>query len=429
MAVLRGLSQIGSLALIAFAAIGCASKRAEPTRPETPVAGTGAPASTLAGRVAVVPPLDVGERMDDDAGPPDLGPCHGGVLVRSGSVFVCDCSSAPQAGPFCDGELASDDDAGVADPIQRVRNVSTYNYTTCALMEDRTARCWGRNDHGDLGDGTRTTSPRPVRVQQLSQVQQLDVGLLHACAVIDDGTLRCWGNNSNYMLHDGSDNDRSIPVTARFLNDVIQVSVGATQTCVRHRDNTLECWVDPDPTGVLAGNGQTDVVDVEAGYYITAAWLSDGSVRSWGGHKLSGDLAEGTIKRVTSGYGFVCVLRDNGTVHCSGFPAGSGKIAGLSSVIDISAGFEHICALLQDGTLRCWGENGRGQVGDGSYDDRDTPSPVANLDHVVEVTCGREHSCARKDDGSVYCWGGNTYGQLGNGSTLDTSVPAAVRGL
>jgi hypothetical protein len=134
------------------------------------------------------PPSAAGDELDDDAGQSDGDPCHGGVLVRSGSVFVCDCSSAAQAGPLCDGEPALDDDADTVDPMERVLSVSTSNYTTCAAMESRTVRCWAETTTETWVTAPAPPLPSPCACQRLSQVQQLDVGLLNACAVIDDGT-------------------------------------------------------------------------------------------------------------------------------------------------------------------------------------------------------------------------------------------------
>jgi hypothetical protein len=441
-----------------FAAIGCVKTTAAGA--ESGTAGRASDAE--AGRAATKPTQDqdVAPRTPDmkmplprppmqaepitrDAGSSqsDGGPCNGGRLIRQGSGFVCDCSDAPQAGPFCDGALSADDDAGVGElSSARALSISADSYYTCALLENHSVRCWGDNGFGTLGDGTRSDSAVPVAVKELGGVTQLDLGLLDACAVIEDGSLRCWGNNDGDRLRDGSNNNRNIPVVAQGLDDVIQVSLGESQSCVRHRDNRLECWMPVERQGLLDGNGSTDVVDVEAGYFITTAWFADGHVRSWGEHTLPPSAADETITRVSSGYGFVCALTDGGRVYCSGWnqegqlgtgttgTEGDGTVSGLNGVVDIAAGFEHACALLQNGTVRCWGQNERGQLGDGSNDDRPAPSAVSGLDRVAEVACGREHCCARTNEGRLYCWGNNDHGQLGDGTTTDRSAPVAVRG-
>ena len=64
---------------------------------------------------------------------------------------------------------------------------------TCALLSDGTARCWGDNDYGQLGDGTTTDSHTPVAVSGLSNAVAIAAGGYHTCALLSDGTARCWG--------------------------------------------------------------------------------------------------------------------------------------------------------------------------------------------------------------------------------------------
>jgi alpha-tubulin suppressor-like RCC1 family protein len=81
--------------------------------------------------------------------------------------------------------------------------IATGEYHSCALIGDGTARCWGYNSSGQLGDGTTTTRTdrsTPVAVSGLSGATAIATGGYHTCALIGDGTARCWGNNSNGQL-------------------------------------------------------------------------------------------------------------------------------------------------------------------------------------------------------------------------------------
>lgn len=77
----------------------------------------------------------------------------------------------------------------------------------------------------------------------------------------------------------------------------------------------------------------------------------------------------------------------------------------LEDVVQIANGSDHGCAVLADSTVRCWGENGSGQLGDGTLDASALPVLVADLTGVVQVAAGKGRSCALLQDGSVRCWG------------------------
>jgi alpha-tubulin suppressor-like RCC1 family protein len=95
----------------------------------------------------------------------------------------------------------------------------------------------------------------------------------------------------------------------------------------------------------------------------------------------------------------------------------------------LAAGQGHTVALLADGTVRTWGENVKGQLGNGTTTDRSVPGVVAGLGRVVAVAAGAGHSVALLADGTVRTWGENTYGQLGDGTTTDRLTPVTVSGL
>ena len=78
---------------------------------------------------------------------------------------------------------------------------------------------------------------------------------------------------------------------------------------------------------------------------------------------------------------------------------------------------------------QAWGQNGNGQLGDGTTTDRNTPVTVNNLSGVKTLATGWDHSLALKEDGTVWAWGNNSYGQLGNGTTTDSHTPVKVRNL
>ena len=82
----------------------------------------------------------------------------------------------------------------------------------------------------------------------------------------------------------------------------------------------------------------------------------------------------------------------------------------------IAAGGQHALALQADGSMWAWGDNGSGQLGDGTTDYR--PSPVRVLapgSGAISIAAGKYYSLALQADGSVWAWGDNNWGQLGDG--------------
>ncbi|MBK7590113.1 MAG: fibronectin type III domain-containing protein [Betaproteobacteria bacterium] len=106
-------------------------------------------------------------------------------------------------------------------------------------------------------------------------------------------------------------------------------------------------------------------------------------------------------------------------------------ILGMTDAVKIAAGNLHSCAITNAGEAKCWGDNGSGQIGDGSSDTRLSPAKVSGLSGVTAIDGGSRHSCAVKGAGEVWCWGLNDSGQLGDG---DPSIerhlePVPVSGL
>ena len=152
----------------------------------------------------------------------------------------------------------------------------------------------------------------------------------------------------------------------------------------------------------------------------------------------------GDIARVVSGDNHTCALTFGGGVKCWGDNGGGQlgdnsseqrllpvAVAGLASgVAAIGAGTNHTCALTTAGGMKCWGSNTVGQIGDNSTTNRHTPVDVPGLTSgVAAIAVGGAHTCALTTGGAVKCWGNNFNGGLGDNTKTDRGTPVDVVGL
>lgn len=139
-----------------------------------------------------------------------------------------------------------------------VQAISAGDGYTCALLRDGSARCWGLNEFGQLGDGTTLTRPAAVPVQRLGgSAQALSAnGTRHACALVR-GSVTCWGSNNEGQLGVRQVAQSSAPVTVPGLSNIQAIAVGGWHTCALTGAGSVRCWG-------LNGSGQ--VGNGELGY-------------------------------------------------------------------------------------------------------------------------------------------------------------------
>lgn len=311
-----------------------------------------------------------------------LGLGSGITHVSAGSEGTCAVTSAGAAkcwGQNRFGQLGDGTTTDRATPVNvvglgtGVTSIETFAFTTCALRTTGGVSCWGRNDHGQLGDGTTTGSAVPVDVLGLSSdVSSISVGGGHACALTTQGAVKCWGFNDIGQVGDGSTVDQMMPANVNGL-----------------------------------GSG---VISIAAGGQHTCAVMASGGVKCWG-QNSHGQLGNG----VTSG------LDAN--------PEPVGVLGLTSGVAAIDLGGRHTCAITTVGGAKCWGDNESGQLGDGTTTSRSAPVDVVGLDTgVAALQAGGLHTCAVTTAGGAMCWGLNNAGQLGDGTTIDRATPVDVLG-
>lgn len=333
---------------------------------------------------------------------------------------------------------------------------------SCALNDAGTASCWGANDQGQLGDGTREDHVGAAVVAGGLSFAQISGGTSHTCAITRDGAAYCWGNNERGQLGDATTLQRDTPVRVSTGASLRMVRAGFAHSCALSRSGEVLCW-GSNAYGQLGGSaGQTSPTPVTVsgvtfgavtvGWNHTCGITPTGEIYCWGSNN-AGQLGDGsrddrrTPARVVTDTRFVaiaagnqhtCAVSTTHDIYCWGrnnfgqLGTGPGdrtvptRVDLDASFAAVAAGAVHSCGRTSAGQLFCWGRNTFGQLGDGTTADRPAPVRVAGIPPVAVVQASGAHTCAATNGGETYCWGYNVEGQLGDGTRNHRSRPARV---
>lgn len=289
-------------------------------------------------------------------------------------------------------------------------SLSSGGQTSCETRSDGTAWCWGRNDYGQFGDGTRTDSATPQQVTGTGWAQVSTSGST-TCGVRTDHTLYCWGLNDYAQTGHSRSGPVTEPQRVGTSSRWRQVAVAWSHACGVRTNGQLYCWgqnlrgqLGLGATGAAKAVPQRVGTESSWAAVTAAGWHScatrtDGSAWCWGDNAL-GDLGIGTTTRQAS-------PRRVGT-------ADDWRV--------LSASWGGTCGIRGSGALYCWGKNRHGEVGDGTTTDRSSPVRVGSATGWLAVSAGDGSTCALDGSGSPWCWGDNRYGQ----SSTDTAATIAA---
>jgi alpha-tubulin suppressor-like RCC1 family protein len=249
--------------------------------------------------------------LTDRATPGPVNGLSGGVnTITSGWDFTCALTSAHgvkcwgnnQYGQLGDGSFINRLEPVDVQGLQSgVLKVAANRVNTCALLQSGGMKCWGNNDFGQLGIGTTTPSPVPVDVQGLdSGVADIAVGHLYTCAVMTDRTAKCWGLNWMGQLGDGTTEDRSVPTNVTVVSgEISQLDTGGDHTCALQTDGNMTCWGRSD-RGQLGDDSLDQLVSViELGENYSCALTNAQGAKCWGDNDRA-MLGDGTTINRTS---------------------------------------------------------------------------------------------------------------------------------
>jgi len=205
----------------------------------------------------------------------------------------------------------------------------------CAIKADSSLWCWGENTYGQLGLGfvspveaPFTSSPTMITNPASSGWESVSASVFQTCAVRDDGTLWCWGQDDflsqGYKITSGE----YVPKRVTHSSNFVSVSVGGARADRQHAGvinsrNELFCWGD-DTFGEVGDGGAVAVT-------------------------------EGRDERI-----------DEPT-----------KLSSPGDWLHVSAGGVSTCGISLEGEFYCWGDNTKGQIGDGTFEYRSFPTKIS----------------------------------------------------
>ncbi len=311
-----------------------------------------------------------------------------------------------------------------------------YDFS-CLLTGAGEVYCWGENDVGQLGTGDRISRAQPTKVNGLPAVVSLDVSFGKVCATTKGGEVSCWGSGAfgdEVQPKDGGHPPREFRLQP---TEVAQLS-GADQVdgdCLLRRGK-VSCW--GHNAGGQVGNGEggceydgplcpnsrcapdkickyvanpvaalglAKVIELDVGGQLRYARTPDGVVWQWGqvGHTMS--------------------LEPRDTYRPQ-------PREDLPSMVEVSAGGSHACARTEEGELWCWGNDSFGQLGFEltGHDSEQAPRRVEGLPKVRAIAAGFYFTGVLAGEGEpqIWCWGDNGNGQLGDGTIDRRATPAPV---
>lgn len=346
---------------------------------------------------------------------------------------------------FDDGRFSAGEGVFIGESTEQIVAFSNLSANDSKALTDLgKVVSWGRNNQGQVGDGTRTQRDSPIDITSQFNLQPnesiiaMSSGTQHSSALTSDGRLFMWGSGTNGRLGRGTATRSTIPVdiTNNFAlssgETIVQVSLGATHSSAVTSNGRLYMWGN-NGRGRL-GDGTTverrspiditsqfglsvgeTIVQVALGSEHSAALTSDGRVFTWG---RGGRLGDGTTTDQATPVAITAQFN---------LPLGE-----TITQINIGSSGTHSSALTSEGRLFMWGVGGSGRLGRGSSTNSTIPVDITNNfslspgETLVQVSLGSAHSSAVTSLGRLFMWGSGESGRLGTGNTTDRTLPTEV---
>jgi len=287
----------------------------------------------------------------------------------------------------------------------------------CAITSAGKLYCWGDAGGGNLGNGaTSGHYATPVAIAPDSTFISIDQGLGHGqCAITTAHTTMCWAFGTYGRNGNGADTNVTIPVRVSGGHDFVAVATAFAGSCGVTSAGEGWCWGSGFSLGTGGYGTGPDTCQSNTNCAKTPV-LTNGGI-----------VFKPMIEHDGNG---VCAIAVNGKTYCWGrdpiwVPT---AVPGDPGFTQIANGNYDSCGVALDGKVYCWGTNDHGRFAQPpSPDVHAVPEQVAVGHLFTQLTMSESYMCATKADGNAWCWGENNRGQLGDGTTTASQTPVRVR--
>lgn len=373
-----------------------------------------------------------------------LTPPDSALIVQTSTKGEGQCSVMSDGRLFCVGRVGLPSGALMLDAMlqwseivhpdaKTWRQVQVDMSHACALDEARHLYCWGENNTGQLGNGSRVFAPEPVAVQGGMTWESVFLGGNRTCGVARDHRLWCWGSNAYDVLDptQAVGGVQPTPQLIPFDDVVMSVSMGTAHMCTLNSQRQMRCW----GTNSQGQLGQFEGPNGEPNYTLTVQppdGASGWSILSVGDFTTCGVTTNNALYCWGSSENGLAGLEEE-----DGDPIPRAVVRSLELIKDsgvvtrLSVGVEHACLVNEVG-VHCWGNlahnrldaSTEGLVGEQTLElkkDGEQITFAALNDHYGCVLSEKTDGPPESGDGwiatNARCFGDNDLGRAGRSKT------------